>query len=289
MDVIRFIRSLRPRRLQKLAFKAYLKHREASWRDRPLPDFLVIGAQKSGTTSLHSYLCQHPQLFPSPFKKEVFFFDGGRNKSADSFIRGESWYRAHFPRRREVGDDARIFETATHYVFHPLAPGRIFNLAPKTKLIALLRNPAKRAISHYLASTRKNFESLPMLEAFQREEARLEPVFKGRDYKNDAFIHFTYKSRGRYKEQLDRYLEFFPAHQILLINSEELFNNPHESLKRVFNFVGVDAGFAVSDVTPRNVGGNKVDVPSSVREYLDDYFRPHNHALYEQTGRDFGW
>jgi len=289
MDVIQLARSLRPRRLRNIAIKACIRFREFSWRERPLPDFLIIGAQKCGTTSLHSYLCQHPRLFASPIKKELFFFDGSRYRKSDSFAKGERWYRAHFPRRREVGEDARIFESTTHYLFHPLAPGRIFNLAPRTKLIALLRNPGERAISHYWMAKRKFAESLPMLEAFQQEETRLEPVLRGRDYKSEFFNYYTYKSRGRYQEQLDRYLALFPAQQILLLSSEELFRNPHESLRQVFDFVGVDADFRVSDVTPRNVGENKVEAPSGVRKYLDDYFRPHNQALYQQADRDFGW
>lgn len=289
MDVIQFIRGLRPYRLRKFFLKVCLEYRKATWRDRPLPDFLIIGAQKSGTTSLYAYLCQHPQLFSSPLKKEIHFFDSGKHKKTDSFERGEIWYRAHFPRKREVGEDSKIFEASPLYLFHPLAPERIFNLAPKTKLIALLRNPAERAISHYMMTKRKYFEPLPMLEAFQREEERLDQVLNERDYKNEYFIRYTYKSRGRYKEQLERYLQFFPAQQILLINSEEFFNDPHESLNRVFDFVGVDAGFKIDDVAPRNVGTNRSDVPPSVYEYLNDYFRPHNRALYEQTGKNFGW
>jgi len=289
MGMIELTRGLHSQRLKKFARRLDFAFRKATWRDRPLPDFLIVGAQKSGTTSLHAYLSQHPQLFSSPLKKEIHYFDGGKHRKSDSFAKGEIWYRAHFPSQRELSAGSRVFEASPLYLFHPLAAERIARLAPRTKLIALLRNPVERAISHYLSTKRRKFEPLPMLEAFQKEEERLEQVLAGRDFKNELYIRYTYKSRGRYQEQLDRYRRYFPAQQILLLSSEEFFNDPHESLKRVFDFVEVDAGFRVGDVTARNVGGSKDEVPSSVHEYLMDYFRPYNRALYEQTGRDFGW
>jgi hypothetical protein len=268
--------------------RVVLAYRRASWRSRPLPDFIIIGAQKSGSTSLYRYLGQHPQLFPS-FSKEVHFFDGGLNPSVDNFRKGQGWYRAHFPFKRDLGPRGQTFEASPLYLFNPLAPGRIFDLIPEVRLIAVLRNPTERAISHYFHVTRDNNEPLPILEALQEEEKRLEPVIRNRDYKSNTFMSHSYKSRGIYRDQIARYLDCFSRAQLLIIKSEDLFAQPADTLSQVFSFLGVDPQFQVKDLKPRNVASNRSQVAPEVYEYLDSYFRPHNQALYELIGQDYGW
>jgi hypothetical protein len=272
------------RRVRKLSFR----YRQLTWEKRVLPDFIIIGAQKAGTSSLFFYLSQHPQLVPS-WTKEVHFFDGGLNPRRDNFAKGEAWYRAHFPLRKNISAEQRTFEASPIYIFNPLAPERISDLVPDVKMIALLRNPTDRAISQYFQEKRKNREPLGIDEALKQEEKRLEPVIKDRDYKNDIFIRHSYKTRGLYKEQLERCLNYFPRQQILIINSEEFFTDPNNTLRHVFEFVGVDPGFTVKNLTPRNVSRNKNPVASEVYDYLNSYFLPHNQALYELVGRNYGW
>jgi hypothetical protein len=264
------------------------QYRQATWHRRALPDFIIIGAQKSGTSSLHSYLTQHPQLLPA-YKKEIHFFDGGLTPSVDNFEKGQAWYRAHFPLNKNISDHQKTFEASPLYIVNPIAPKRIFDLVPKVKIIAVLRNPTERAISHYFHQQRNNREPLSIYEALQEEEKRLEPVIKEKDYKNDIFRRNSYKSRGLYKYQLERYLNYFSWQQILVINSEDFFAKPDKTLKRVFDFVGVDTEFNVQDLNPRNVASNKSDVPPEVYEYLNSYFLPHNQALYELVGESYGW
>ena len=174
-------------------------------------------------------------------------------------------------------------------MFNPLAPGRMFGLIPEIKIIALLRNPARRAISHYFHVRRRGQEPLPVYEALRAEEGRLAPVLGRADYKSETFIRHSYKRRGLYREQLERFLEYFPRRQLLALCSEEFFGSPDATLRRVFEFVGVDAAFKVQDLRPRNTSGDKDEVGPKVYEYLDDYFRPHNKALYELLGEDYGW
>lgn len=273
---------------QAIQERADILFRRVSWRRRRLPDFIIIGAQKSGTTSLFDYLSQHPQLLPAR-KKEVHFFDGGIGSNVDTFAKGEPWYRAHFPLESEIGLHRRTFEASPLYIFNPLVPQRLAALAPTVKLIAILRNPTERAISHYFHVNRRGREPLPMMEAFTSEEERLRPVLESQDYKSETFRLRTYKSRGRYHEQLKRFLPYFQMTNILTINSAELFQTPQETLQRVYRFVGVDDDFTVSNLNPSNVGRNKTDVDPAVYAYLDNYFRPHNQALYELLGQDFGW
>lgn len=264
------------------------RYRRATWRIRPLPDFIIIGAQKSGTTSLYAYLRQHPRLRPS-FRKEVHFFDGGLDPSVDNFEKGQIWYRANFPSRLVLHKNHKTFEASPLYVFNPLAPARMFALVPKAKIIVVLRNPTERAISQYFQQRRKNRESLSIFDALKEEEKRLEPVITKEDYKSDVFIHHSYKRRGLYKEQLERYLTYFPWQQILILTSDELFTKTADTLSRVFEFVGVNKGFKVKNLTPRNVAKDKGYVSPEVYEYLNRYFTPHNRQLYELVGKNYGW
>ena len=258
-------------------------YRQRTWRSRALPDFIIIGAQKSGTTSLFAYLRQHPQLFPSS-KKEVLFFN-----NPDHFIRGEAWYRAHFPLRKSLSLDAKTYEASPHYMYHPLAPKRIYDLIPDVKIIAVLRNPAERAISNYFHVKWNSREPLPLYEALQEEEKRLEPALKAEDYSSEVLRFYSYKRRGLYKEQLERYLDYFPWEQILVLNSEALFREPEASLRQIFDFVGVDREVQIKDLRPRGITSSKVEVDSAIYDYLSSYFKPHNQALYQLVGKDYGW
>lgn len=264
------------------------QYRESTWRIRALPDFIIIGAQKSGTTSLSYYLGQHPRLFRS-CKKEVHFFDGGLNPEIDNFKKGREWYQSHFPLRMNLSENARVFEATPLYIFNPLAPKRIYDLVPNVKLIAVLRNPTERAISHYFHEKRKGREHRPVMEAMLEEEDLLRPVVDNKDYKNNIFMRCSYKSRGLYKQQIERFLEYIPKQQILVLSSEELFREPDNTLKRVFEFVEVDPGFTVRKLRPRNTGKNKSEVDPEVYRYLDDYFLPYNQELYDFLGKSYGW
>jgi hypothetical protein len=293
------------RTVRGLARRLVLRYRMATWRSRPLPGLIVVGAQKSATSSLFDYLRQHPQLLP-PVQKEVHYFDGGRAKDIryrdgkpvprqDTYERGPVWYRAQFPRNSRP-DLRMAFEATPEYMFKPPAAKRMFDLVPGAKLIAILRNPTERAISHYFMARKPGKtnqglprEPLPIREALEAEEERLETVIRGQDYRNPLFSWYSYKLRGRYKEQLDRLLQHYPREQLLVLSTEELLRNPEDTLRSVFAFAGVEVDFKVGDLAHRGVARNKTDVPPDVYAYLNDYFRPHNQALYEMLGRNFGW
>jgi hypothetical protein len=251
---------------------------------------------KSGTSSLFALLSQHPQIFKA-IKKEVHFFDDvldcyDREKGysdVDNFVNGQAWYRAHFPLKRKMNIDYKSFEASPKYIFHPLCPKRIFNLVPKVKIIAILRNPTERAISHYFHVKNRDLEPLSIFEALQEEENRLEPVIKRKDYYSKEFAYYSYKSRGLYKKQIERYLNYFPWQQILILSSDAFFRNPFSTLRQVYEFVGVDIEYKVKDLRPRNVSRNRYDVDSTIYEYLNEYFLPHNKALYELVQKNYGW
>ena len=264
------------------------KYRQATWSNRCLPDFIIIGAQKCGTTSMYANLRRHPQILPS-FKKEVHFFDGGSDPSVDDFEKGEPWYCSHFPLRKRMKENQKTFEASPLYLFNPLAPQRIAHLIPKVKLICLLRNPTERAISHYLHEKRKQRELFAIDEALRKEQSRLKPIIGRNDYKSKAFIHQSYKSRGLYKEQLERFFKYFPREQMLVICAEEFFAEPDMCLRRVFEFVGVDPGYEIADLSAKNVASNRESVPPGVYDYLDGFFGPHNQELFRMIGENYPW
>lgn len=274
--------------IERRKHKREKAERRRSWQQRALPDFIIVGGQKCGTTSLYHYLSQHPKLYGS-YKKELHYFSGGLEPDVDEFQRGEAWYRSNFPLVDEVCEGGKVFEATPLYVFHPLAPQRIAELVPKAKLILLLRNPTERAISHYFHAKARGQDTLPIMEAFQAEEQRLAPVMQNQDYKSPAFANHTYKQRGIYLPQIQHLLEYFPREQLLVTESEKLFSDPEGCLGEICEYVGVAPDFGALDLTPRNVGSYVSKVEPAVYAYLDEYFRPHNQQLYEFLGRDLGW
>ena len=255
---------------------------------RKLPDFIVIGAQKAGTTSLFRYLSQHPRIAPS-FKKEVHFFDGGLDPAEDSFKKGVGWYRSHFPLDGLKARSHVTGEASPLYLYHPLSASRVAHVVPGAKLIALLRNPTERAISNYYHMKRRGRECLPLMEALQSEEQRIGTATGSNEFNSYNFLMYSYKRKGIYKAQLDRYFGLFPQSQIMIIKSEELFSRPEEVTREVFRFIGVEDNVAIPDMDAANVGNTCGGADEAVVRYLDDYFRPHNRALCELLGRPFDW
>lgn len=255
---------------------------------RVLPNVLVVGTMKGGTTSLHAHLAHHPDLHP-PCRKEVHYFDGQRYDRWEGTAGDVRWYRAHFPLASEVGPTAMAFEATAAYLYHPDAPARIRALMPDVRLVAVLRDPVERAVSHYFHERRRGREPLDLMPALEAEEERLRSPLARGDHQDMSFVHHSYKARGRYHEQLVRYHEHFDREQLLVLRSEDLFARPRETIREVLRFVGVDDGHLPDDLSARYVGGNRRDVPEAVVASLREHFRPHNARLAELLGRDLGW
>jgi len=258
---------------------------------RVLPDYLIIGAQKGGTTSLHRYLLQHPDIAPS-LRKEVHYFDL-------HFSRGEAWYRAFFPSERAVraheeatGRRLLTGEATPFYLFHPLAPARAARVVTSARLIALLRDPVERAYSHYRHEVRRGRETLSFREAIEREAERLarerEAFLGGHDDRAPHHRRHSYVARGLYAEQLRRWLRYFPPDRILILGSEAFFAAPQLHLDRVCRFLGLPPHPAV-DFPVHNPGERTAPMDPDVRAMLREFFREPNRELALLTGIDFGW
>jgi hypothetical protein len=256
---------------------------------RPLPNFLIIGAQKAGTTALYSYLRRHPAILGPPWK-EVSFFDR-------HFWRGEAWYRGHFPNklhalsvRRRTGSEPIVGEASPSYLFHPLAPERAARLLPGLRVIALVRNPVDRALSHYNHEVALGREPLAFEGALEQEEQRMEGELDRMldpKYFSHAWWNFTYLSRGRYAEQLERWLEFVPRERLLILPSDDLLEQPSRTYAQVLEFLG--APHLELESYPRIFVREYAEMDPRTRVALRDYYAEPNRRLYELVGRDLGW
>jgi hypothetical protein len=247
---------------------------------RPLPDFLIIGAQKAGTTALYAYVRWHPRI-TGPSWKEVSFFDR-------HFARGEAWYRANLPVRR---GSHLVGEASPSYLFHPLAPERVAGLIPDARLIAVLRNPVDRAFSHYQHEVSLGREELSFEDALDREEERmhgeLERMMRDPAYFSHAWWNYTYATRGLYAEQLERWRAVFPQEQILVLISEEMLERPAETYARVLDFLGVDRHELGS--YPRIFSRDYEEMADATRARMEGFFAEPNRRLATLLGRDPPW
>lgn len=237
-----------------------------------LPDFLIIGAQKAGTTALYNHLCGHPDVVPA-MRKEVHFFDR-------EYRRGLAWYCAHFWRTERVTGEA-----TPYYLFHPAAPVRAQEMVPDTRLVVLLRNPIDRAVSHYEHTRSRGLEPLPIQTAFECEAARLASATARSDDSPSAYRIYSYLARGIYADQLLRWFAHYPRERILVVRSEALWRNP-KAVASVYEFLGLmpDARRFVT-VNPGSYQTSATDV----RCKLKVFYRPHNERLSTLLGEDWTW
>lgn len=251
---------------------------------RVLPNYLIIGAQKTGTSSLFHYLSMHPQIINSN-QKEVHYFD-------KNFEKPLSWYKQFFPLKLITNKNNAIGEATPNYLYHPFVAQRIHNTIPEVKLIVILRNPIERVISHYFQAVRKNNEQRHIMLALLEEDA--DEIYILNELKKNEFaipqnVHVLYKSRSRYAEQIERFFNLFPREQILFLSSKELLTMPNETLKKVYNFLQISNDFYLREVALWNVGTNKQEVPNEVISYLTNYFKPFNNDLYNLLGYEINW
>jgi len=244
-----------------------------------LPDFLILGAQKAGTTALYAYLRWHPHV-TGPSFKEVSFFDR-------HYARGERWYRAHMPVRRS----GIVGEASPSYLFHPLAPERVARMLPDARLIALLRNPADRAFSHYQHEVALGREPLSFEDALAAEDERLrgeeERLLADPRYFSREWWSHTYQARGRYAEQLERWLAVFPQEQLLIVPSDDLADDPAGAHARVLDFLGAPPQRLES--YPRVYEREYEPMRPETRDLLAAEFEQPNRRLYKLLGRELGW
>lgn len=252
---------------------------------RVLPDFLILGAQKAGTTSLHAYLGAHPKIAPA-LAKEIHFLDY-------NYARGEAWYRAHFPTRLEKwrGAFQLTGEGSPYYLFYPHAAWRAKQLMPHAKLLVLLRNPVDRAYSHYHHQVRLGLETLSFEDAIEQEAERLvgefEKILADDEYYSFNYQNYSYLARGMYAAQLERWFKHFPREQFLILSSRDFLQQPAHELQRVLDFI--DAPRWQPQTFHSSNEGKYEMMNEDTRARLVEFFAPHNARLDELLGIHFEW
>jgi hypothetical protein len=257
-------------------------------RFRLLPDFIIIGVEKGGTTSLYDYIITHPCVVPSK-TKEVHYFD-------TNYL-GLWWYRSHFHSIfkklwfKILKKKLITGEASPYYLFHPLSAKRIFKDLPKVKLIVILRNPIDRAFSHYQDNLKKNQEDYSFEDAIKNEKSRLkgekEKMIENPRYNSRNYWLFSYLSKGIYYEQLEQWFKIFPKKQFLILETNQLKSNYQEVLNEVFNFLDIPT-IEMGILDKKNVGKYE-KMNQKTRKSLEDYFSLPNSRLEEILDRNFAW
>ncbi|MBG0827419.1 sulfotransferase [Planomonospora sp. ID67723] len=262
---------------------------------RHLPDFLIVGSKRGGTTSLWNYLVQHPLVMPMyPESREIkspwYFYV--------NYARGDAWYRSHFATERRLdrleekyGVRPLTGEACPYYMYYPPVAERVLERMPDVKIIFSLRNPVRRAYSHYWERVDAGTETLSFEEALAAEPERLrgeaERMAADPYYYSRAHDFHSYRDRGVYLPQVERWLKLFPRENILIIAAEDLYRNEKETFAEVVRFLGLpEWELPVADrhnylpAPPMN--------PETAAE-LTEFYRPHNEELFRLLGRTFPW
>ncbi|MDJ0518700.1 MAG: tetratricopeptide repeat protein, partial [Trichodesmium sp. MO_231.B1] len=257
---------------------------EQNWNSQNIrrPNFIIIGAQKSGTTSLENYIVQHPQVIPA-IKKETHFW-------YRDFSKGINWYLAHFP---PIPNSQNFItgEATPNYLEYYQSAKRIYSVFPNIKLLVILRNPVDRAVSQYHHWVRIKREERSFEKAI---DAELEMLLKNpnqpqgdRNYWQQQPGNYNYIGRGVYVEFIKKWMEIFPREQFIILKGEDLYEQPITTMKQVFYFLGLPE-HQLQKYRKLNAGYYQ-PINQSVRQRLSEYFQPHNHRLEEYLGIKFNW
>ncbi len=267
----------------------------ATSRFRRLPDFMILGTKRGGTTTLYRSLLRHPWVVPlvpaAQRIKGVHYFD--RN-----YARGDEWYRSHFPTTIHAGSVRLLAghpivagEASPYYLLHPSAAERAASVAPGARLIVLLRDPVDRAFSHYRDEVKHGHETLPFDSAIEAEEGRMEQeltrITTDPAYHSVVHEHLSYLAYGHYAEQLRRWLRVYSHDQILVLVSEEVFADPAGAFATVLRFLDVPPSSHPSP--PRLNAAPAATLDAAARKRLEAYYRPSVEDLEDLLGRRLPW
>ncbi len=258
---------------------------------RMTPSFLIVGAQRCGTTSMYKTLSQHPMVLPAVLHKGAHYFDTG-------YRHGPAWYRGHFPlqvtaRRAAPAPGRRPVtgESSPYYLFHPLAGQRIAADLPGVRLLVLLRDPVERAYSAHTHETARGFETEPFERALELEPIRLAgeeaKLIADPAYRSHSHQHHAYVTRGRYADQLRRLEALFGRDRIHVLDSQRFFTDPEPVFAEVVDFLGIGAAGGI--VFDQHNARPRAPMPDSVRAKLEDQLADSDAELETWLGAPPSW
>ena len=270
-------------------------YRQVTSKFRVLPNFIIIGAGRAGTTALYSYLIQHPNVFPAYTEKnepvgDLHFFEYMISNKV-------GWYKSHFPTQltrlyHERKNSFITGEFTSTYIYHPAVPKRIFSLLPKIKLIVILRNPVDKAYSTYCQQFQSEEYTTSFEDTIDAEFRRMKLNkdvsslnSNNPDFENSVAHNII--RHGIYADYLEHWLEIFNKKQILILNSDDLKKTTRETLHHVFNFLNI-SNHDIKDISEVNVG-RYTPIDKSTRKRLIKFYKPHNQKLNKLLGTSFDW
>jgi hypothetical protein len=251
------------------------------------PSFLIVGAQRCGTTSMYRALMAHPQVLSPVFRKGIAYFDV-------SYERGMAWYLGHFPlavtaRRRHP--HRVTFESSGYYAYHPHAPARIGRDLPGIKLVLMVRDPVERAYSAHKHEYARGFETLPFEQALEQEDSRIEPelerMLQDPTYVSIPHRHQSYRRRGHYIDQIEQLEAAVGRGNLHIVQSEEFFEHPDVAYGRLLEFLDLEP-FVPSSFDRYNARPRAPMNPRT-RHDLDQHFAPYDERLSAYLGQPPAW
>jgi hypothetical protein len=261
---------------------------------RMLPNFLICGGQRCGTTSMYRALSQHPAVLKAVLHKGVHYFDV-------AYRHGMRWYQGHFPLRRTAarvserlgGVDVQAFESSPYYLYHPLAAGRLATDLPGVKLIVLVRDPVERAYSQHAHEVARGFEpELDFGRALALEPSRLrgqtERLARDPYAYSFAHQHHAYRARGEYIRYLQRIAAVVERDRILVLDSEDFFARPESVYDTVLDFLGLP-NLGYPQFEQHNARPRSAPMDPLLRKELAEHYRRFDDRLAEWLGRELAW
>ena len=248
---------------------------------RVLPDFIIIGTVRSGSTSLYYNICEHPSVLSADYD-EIGFFDS-------NYHLGVNWYRSMFPTKKKMDNLKKTTgfaitgEDTPFYFWKKEVSERIFKLLPNVKIISIFRNPIDRAYSNYNLGIRLKTEELSFEDAIEDEMKYLEE----NSFRESIERRRSYLSKGIYANQIQNWLEIFPNNQIHMISTEEMQKNPIETLQKVFKFLDI-TDYEIPDPQKQKSADYK-KMNFETRQKLLKFYQPHNEIFFDIIKQRFEW
>jgi hypothetical protein len=255
------------------------------------PHFLIVGAQRSGTTALYKTLTEHPAVLGAGLHKGVHYFD-------TAYEKGPDWYAGHFPRlatarrvEHQLGVRPITGEASPYYMFHPLAAERIARDLPDIRVVAILRDPVERAYSAYTHEKARGFETETFERAIELEPERLhgedERLRRDPRYVSYHHQHNAYLTRGHYVEQVQRLERHVGRDRLLVLDFDELFGDLAQSMPPLLDFLGLPEW--LPEEIPKRNARPRSELPGQTRSRLDEHFVEYDEKLEAWWARTPSW
>ena len=271
---------------QKMYYQFFKRHYYGiTASSRVLPNFLIIGGVRCGTTSLYYDICQHPSVETAAYD-EIGFFD-------DNYHLGQGWYRSLFPTKKRMENVKQSTgysitgEDTPFYIWNEEVVKRIADILPDIKLIAILRNPIDRAYSNFHLGVREGTEKRSFSDVIKNDTDFINLKKQEKKELSNNDYKMSYLAKGIYVEQLKKWYEIFEKEQLCVISTEDFSNNTNKILEKIFDFLDIP-NYSIKKFEEKKKS-RYPNIDNSVRIELEDFFRPYNEQLYQLIGQEFNW